>query len=72
MEEVKKNKKYDWVALKQEFFNSDFLSAFNFMKQKIGVRSAQNGNVKRHIIGWIKEKEAWRWQQFMEARKGTK
>lgn len=49
--------KYDWPALKLEFFQSDIDEAKVFIEGKIGTL---NGNLKKQIAWWQKEKQAYK------------
>lgn len=54
---MKNNKrKYDWSALKKEFFVSQSFEVKGFFEEKYGT---YNGNAKRYTKGWAKEKEVW-------------
>lgn len=52
-----KTKKYDWVALKQEYFISDELEVKGFIRGKLGV---WNANTSKQTTGWSKEKQEYR------------
>lgn len=45
--------KYNWPALKLEYFQSTFRSAEEFMEAKYGTKS---GFIRKNIVGWVKEK----------------
>ena len=49
--------KYDWPALKLEFFQSDIDEAKVFIEGKIGPL---NWNLKKQIAWWQKEKQAYK------------
>ena len=49
-------KKYDWSALKKQFFVSEHLEVKGFFEEKCGT---YNGNAKRYTKGWAREKEVW-------------
>jgi hypothetical protein len=61
--------KYNWDEIKQEFFNSDTVAVFDFMKQKLGESLAVSGNVQNHVVGWTEEKRAWKQKQLDEVQK---
>jgi len=61
--------KYDWEKIKQEFFNSDILEVNAFIKHRLGIGKAQDGNVRQHIVGWTEEKKIWKRKRFEEAQK---
>lgn len=49
--------KYDWVALKQEFFESDFIEARSFIQHKYSRDTADSGQVQKQITWWADEKK---------------
>jgi hypothetical protein len=52
--------KYDWIALKYEWFHSEALSVSEFLRQKIGKTAEEDGNVARQTGGWTEAKKEWR------------
>ena len=62
--------KYDWNALKQEFFNSDILEAYPFIRGKLrGEQGDVSTNIEKHIVGWTEEKKAWKQQKTAEIQR---
>lgn len=51
--------KYDWPALKQEFFQSDIDEVYNFLSWKFGEKAVK-WNLKNKVIGWTKEKQEYK------------
>ena len=49
--------KYDWVALKQEFLESDHIEASPFIQHKYSTKTALSWAVRKSIIGWTEEKK---------------
>lgn len=49
--------KYDWVAIKQEFFESDFIDVAPFIQQKYGKDTANNWQVWLMTKWWWDEKK---------------
>lgn len=49
--------KYDWVALKQEFLESDYIDVAPFIQQKIGKDTANNWQVWLMTKWWADEKK---------------
>lgn len=47
--------KYDWFALKQEFFESEFMAVYKFIEFK---KIPLNPNTIKKTFGWGKEKES--------------
>ena len=64
----KKNgvRKYDWNALKQEFFNSDALETKAFCESRLGHF---DGNMAKKMRGWPTEKKAWKAEAVRQALK---
>lgn len=52
--------KYDFAALKQEFFESDIDEVSNFLKEKYGDKLAKSNQIKNNTLGWSKEKQAYK------------
>lgn len=50
-------KKYDWIALKQEFFESEFDDVAPFIRQIIGQDTANNKWVAEKVKWWRDEKK---------------
>lgn len=48
---------YNWEELKAEYLTSDIISVSEFMRHKVGTKSAQGGTVRKGTAGWQKEKE---------------
>ena len=49
--------KYDWKALKMEFFASEYEEAKGFIEDKLGK---WNWNIRDKTVGWSKEKQAYK------------
>lgn len=49
--------KYDWVAMKQEFFESDYIEAFAFLKSQYGLDPVSNWNIRTQTKWWSEEKK---------------
>ena len=64
-------RKYDWDSLKQEFFNSDIPEALTFIRGKLGGNKGVkvSTNIENHIVGWTKEKRAWKRKKAEEIQK---
>jgi len=53
--------KYDWGILKQKFFDSNIPEAYTFIRGELGgEKGGVSTNIENHIIGWTKEKRAWK------------
>jgi len=52
--------KYDWDALKRNFFNSDHLEVASFIRQTLGKETAEDGNMARQTKGWTEDKKEWK------------
>jgi len=70
-EEIKEGRaKYDWDALKQEFFNSDILESFTFIKSKLGAETVEHsGWIKSKVEGWTEEKKVWKQKRVENIQK---
>lgn len=64
--------KYDWISLKQEFFESDFLEVAPFMVQKFDRNIAENWNNARKIKWWADEKREIKENMRKEAMENFK
>lgn len=53
------SKKYDWAALKLEFFKGDSPDVGEFFQKKYGIDIAKNGNVGTKIAGWKEERQKY-------------
>jgi len=49
--------KYNWPAIKQEFFASEFLHVATFLQHKYSTKTAQSGQVKKMTAWWSDEKK---------------
>lgn len=49
--------KYDWVAIKQEFFESDFIDVAPFLQQRYSKDTAKSGQVWLMTKWWADEKK---------------
>ena len=50
------NLKYDWPALKLEFFESDFDDVYSFIKTRLNQETDKNTQIKNRTKGRAKEK----------------
>lgn len=73
-EKPKKDKKfkYDWEALKREFFESSFMEVKAFFEQKYSTEVAFSGNVKKRTTGWPDEKKKWKQDTLILALENLK
>lgn len=46
-QKIKARTKYDWDAIKQEFFESDFIDVAPFMQLRYGVSTVDSGNAQQ-------------------------
>lgn len=56
----KKNKPktiYDWDAIKQQFFESDFIDVAPFLQLKYGLNTVDSGNAQQKTKWWWEEKK---------------
>lgn len=60
---------YDWIKIKQEYFESEILEANTFIKQKLGDSKAKAGGITRRIKGWTEDKKVWQQHRIDEAQK---
>jgi hypothetical protein len=65
------NQKYDWIQLKQDFFNSEFFEVEPFLKQKLGKGGADDGNIARHTAGWNQAKKDWQKERIDKIQKAA-
>lgn len=56
-QKIDHKKKYDWPALKLEYFRSDLAEVKAFFERKFGL---YNGNISLKTNGWPAEKEEWK------------
>lgn len=70
-EEKEIKAKYDWTALKQEFFNSNYLEVSVFIRDKLGIEITENGWVREQTTGWTDEKKKFKQKQIEEVQKQT-
>jgi hypothetical protein len=63
------NQKYDWIQLKQDFFNSEFFEVEPFLKQKFGRGTGDDGNIAKHAKGWTNDKKEWQQKRIDEIQK---
>lgn len=57
--------KYDYNALKLEFFQSDFDEVQAFFEHKWS--NPKNWNILKNTKGWAKEKKEWKWKIIEKA-----
>lgn len=57
-------KKYDWIALKQEFLVSEYDDVAPFIRQRIGQDTANNK--------WVAEKTKWWWEEKKQIQEEAK
>jgi len=60
--------KYDWIKLKQEFFESGILEANTFLMGRIG-KDKGDSNVAERTKGWTEDKRDWQRKRIEEAQK---
>ena len=65
------NQKYDWIQLKQDFFNSEFFEVEAFIKQRLGRGAADDGNIAKHVKGWTNDKKEWQQKRIDEIQKAA-
>ena len=70
--EITPKAKYDWVALKQEFFNSDFLEVAPFIRERLGKETDNDTNVANQTKGWAEAKKEWKRKQIEEVENKTR
>lgn len=51
--------KYNWIKLKQEFFNSDFTDVAPFIRQRLDKDTSIDKNAANHTKGWAEDKKKW-------------
>ena len=61
--------KYDWITLKQEFFNSDIVEVSAFIRHKFGIEMKDNGQVANKTTGWGEDKKEWKRKRIEEIQK---
>lgn len=61
---------YDWIQIKNDYFNSEIESAIPFIRQYLGIdKEAQiDGNIQKHISGWPEEKQRWKKDKIKRAQ----
>lgn len=68
-----KNKtKYDWIAMKQEYFESDFIDVAPFLKNNYSINTGDNGNALEKSKWWWDEKKKIQEELQREAMKTFK
>jgi len=62
--------KYDWIQLKNDYFNSEIEQAVTFIKHSFGIdKDVQpDGNIQKHITGWTEEKQNWKKERIKRAQ----
>lgn len=63
--------KYDWLQIKQDFFNSEFFEVEPFLKQKFGRGTGDDGNIAKHAKGWTNDKKEWQQKRIDEIQKAA-
>jgi hypothetical protein len=63
------NAKYDWDALKQEFFNSDFLEVAPFIRQRLSKETANDSNMANQTKGWAEDKKEWKRKRMEDVQR---
>lgn len=61
--------KYNWVEIKQEFFNSGLLDVRSFIQQKLSKDTANDGNIANQTKGWAEDKKEWTRKNLEEVAK---
>jgi hypothetical protein len=69
---AKTRTKYDWIALKQQFMESDFIDVSPFIRETIQQDPSRNRAIADRVKGWGDEKKKIQQEMKEEALKDFK
>lgn len=58
--------KYDWIALKEDFFRSEYIDVSPWIRHTLGQEKEQNKNVRLACAGWALDKKIWKEERLKE------